>query len=67
MRIVAVAISAAGYQAGLAGGRRSRSSVLCPGVCGGDRDDCGRRRPGSEQIRTSHEALIDLRARLAAP
>ena len=66
--IMAVAISAAGYQAGLAGGRRSLAAVFYALVFGAvimmiAAADV----PGSEQIRASHQALTDLRARLPAP
>ena len=66
--IMAIAVSAAGYQAGLAGGRRSLAPVFYALVFGAvimmiAAADV----PGSEQIRASHQALIDLRSRLTAP
>jgi len=66
--IMAVAVAAAGYQAGLAGGRRSLAAVFYALVFGAvimmiAAADV----PGSEQIRASHQALIDLRSRLTAP
>jgi hypothetical protein len=66
--IMAIAVSAAGYQAGLAGGRRSLAAVFYALVFGAvimmiAAADV----PGSEQIRASHQALIDLRSRLTAP
>lgn len=66
--VMALAVAAAGYQAGLAGTRRSLAPVfyglvfaaVIVMIAAADV-------PGSEQIRTSHQALIDLRARLTAP
>lgn len=66
--IMAVAISAAGYQGGLAGGRRSLAAVfyalafaaVIVMIAAADV-------PGSEQIQGSHQALVDLRSRLTAP
>ena len=66
--VMALAVCAAGYQAGLSGTRRSLAPVFYALVFAAvivmiAAADI----PGSEQIRTSHQALIDLRARLTAP
>jgi hypothetical protein len=66
--IMALAVSAAGYQAGLAGARRSLVAVFYGLVFAAvilmiAAADV----PGSEQIQTSHQALIDLRSRMTAP
>jgi hypothetical protein len=66
--IMVVVVAAAGYHAGLAGTQRSIAAVAYALVfaavivmmAAGDI-------PGSRQLRTSHQALGDLRARLVAP
>jgi hypothetical protein len=66
--IMAVSIATAGYLAGLAGARRSIASVgyalvfaaVIVLIVAADV-------PGAEQLRSSHQALIDLRARLTTP
>jgi hypothetical protein len=63
--IMALCIAAAGYQAGLAGARRSVAAVAYAFVFAGvivliAAGDV----PGTDQLRSSHQALIDLRARL---
>jgi hypothetical protein len=66
--IIVLAVTAAGYQAGLAGTRRSLGAVfyalvLAAAITLIAAADV----PGSQQIQTRHQALIDLRARLIAP
>jgi hypothetical protein len=66
--IMVLAVAAAGYQAGLAGTRRSLAAMFYALVFAAvivmiAAADV----PGSEQIRTSHQALVDLRARLTTP
>jgi hypothetical protein len=66
--IMAVSVAAAGYHAGLAGTQRSIAAVAYSVVfaavivliAAGDI-------PGPQQLQTSHQALIDLRDRLAEP
>lgn len=66
--IMVIAVCAAGYHSGLASGRRSLAAVfyalafaaVITMIAAADV-------PGSQQIQTSHQALSDLRARLAAP
>jgi hypothetical protein len=66
--IMAVSVAAAGYHAGLAGTQRSIAAVayslvfaaVIVLIAAGDV-------PGPEQLRTSHQALIDLRERLTEP
>jgi hypothetical protein len=66
--IMAVSVAAAGYHAGLAGTRRSIAAVayslvfaaVIVLIAAGDI-------PGPQQLQTSHQALIDLRDRLAEP
>jgi len=66
--IMALAVAAAGYHAGLAGARVSFAAVayalvfaaVIVMIAAGDL-------PGSEPFATSHQALTELRARLAAP
>jgi hypothetical protein len=66
--IIVLAMAAAGYQAGLAGTRRSLAAmfyalVLAAAITLIAAADV----PGSEQLQASHRALIDLRSRLTAP
>ena len=66
--IMAVSVASAGYHAGLAGTQRSIAAVAYSVVfaaviiliAAGDI-------PGPQQLQTSHQALIDLRDRLAGP
>ena len=66
--IMMIAVCAAGYQSGLASGRRSLAAVfyalafaaVIMMITAADV-------PGSQQIQTSHQALSDLRARLDQP
>jgi hypothetical protein len=65
--IILLSVAAAGYQAGLAGTRRSLAAVfyalvLAAAITLIAAADV----PGSRQIQASHQALIDLRARLTA-
>jgi hypothetical protein len=66
--IALVSLFAAGYQSGLAGARRSLISVayalvfasVIVMIAAGDH-------PGSDQLKMSHQALLDLRSRLTMP
>jgi hypothetical protein len=66
--IMAVSVAAAGYHAGLAGTQRSIAAVayalaLAAVIVLIAAADI----PGSQQLQTSHQALIELRDRLAEP
>jgi hypothetical protein len=66
--IMVVSVAAAGYHAGLAGARKSVAALayalvfaaVIVMIAAGDV-------PGSRQLRISHQALMDLRARLTGP